>query len=85
MMRAELEEAIEYMAELSEDGSVPRNVKAKMTLIIAELKKVDENQLSLTLNKLLSDLDEMANDANLDSFTRQQLWSISSMLEGVDA
>lgn len=84
-MRPEIEEAIEYMAELSEDSGVPRSVKSKMQAIIADLKKSSEDDLSLVLNKLLSDLDEMSSDANLDSFTRQQLWSISSMLEGIDA
>lgn len=83
-MRAEIEEAIEYMSELESDSGVPRNVKAKMSLIIKTLKEVKEDELSLTINKLLSDLDEISSDANLDSFTRQQIWSISSMLEGLN-
>ena len=83
-MRAEIEEAIEYMSELESDSGVPRNVKAKMSLIIKALKEVKEEELSLTINKLLSDLDEISSDANLDSFTRQQIWSISSMLEGLN-
>jgi uncharacterized protein (UPF0147 family) len=84
-MRPEVEEAIEYMAELAQDSGVPKSVKAKMIVIIATLKEVKDEELSLTVNKLLADLDEMSGDANLDSFTRQQLWSISSMLEGIDA
>jgi len=83
-VRAEIEEAIEYMSELESDSGVPRNVKAKMSLIIKTLKEVKEDELSLTINKLLSDLDEISSDANLDSFTRQQIWSISSMLEGLN-
>lgn len=84
-MNPDVQEAIEYMIELSEDSNVPKSVKTKITAIIVELKKTDISNLSLTLNKLLSDLDDMSNDANLDSFTRQQLWSITSMLEGIDA
>lgn len=84
-MNPDVQEAIEYMIELSEDSNVPKSVKTKITAIIVELKKTDMSNLSLTLNKLLSDLDDMSNDANLDSFTRQQLWSITSMLEGIDA
>lgn len=83
-MHPDIEEAIEFMSELSEDSSVPRNVKAKMQIIIATLKKTADEDLSLTVNKLLSDLDEMSSDANLDSFTRQQIWSISSLLEGIN-
>lgn len=84
-MRPEIEEAIEYMSELETDSSVPRNIKTKIGAIIQSLKNSNDEELSLTINKLLSDLDEISSDANLDQFTRQQIWSISSMLEGIDA
>ena len=83
-MRAEIQEAIEYMSELEEDGSVPKNIKTKISSIIQSLKSTNDGELSLTINKLLSDLDDISSDANLDQFTRQQIWSISSMLEGID-
>ena len=82
-MSEELQEAIEYMQELSEDSNVPRNIKSKISQIVHSLKNSKEDELSLTINKLLSDLDEISSDANLDQFTRQQIWSISSMLEGL--
>lgn len=84
-MRVEIQEAIDYMSELEEDSSVPRNIKAKISAIISSLKSTKDEDMSLTVNKLLSDLDEISSDANLDQFTRQQIWSISSMLEGIDA
>ncbi|MGM5481281.1 MAG: UPF0147 family protein [Nanobdellota archaeon] len=84
-MNSQIEEVIEFMSELESDPNVPKNIKNKFSNIISELKKANENTLSLTINKLLSDLDEISGDANLDQFTRQQIWSISSMLEGVDA
>jgi uncharacterized protein (UPF0147 family) len=83
-VRSEIQEAIEYMSELEGDSSVPRNIKAKISSIIASLKNTKDEELSLTVNKLLSDLDEISSDANLDQFTRQQIWSISSMLEGIN-
>lgn len=83
-MKPEIQEAIEYMSELESDSSVPKNIKAKMGSIIASLKNTKDDELSLTINKLLSDLDEISSDANLDQFTRQQIWSISSMLEGIN-
>lgn len=84
-MKTEIQEAIEYMSELEEDSSVPRNIKAKISTIISSLKNTKDEDLSLTLNKLLSELDEISSDANLDQFTRQQIWSISSMLESINA
>ena len=84
-MNDQINEVIEFMQELEEESGVPRNVKAKFQEIITGLKTMTAENLSLTINKLLSDLDEVANDANLDQFTRQQVWSISSMLESIDA
>lgn len=84
-MNEELTELLEFIKELQEEGSMPKNVKAKFQIIVTELKEATEDNLSLTVNKLLSDLDEISSDANLDQFTRQQIWSISSMLEGMGA
>jgi uncharacterized protein (UPF0147 family) len=82
-MNEQITEVIEYVAELEQDSNVPRNIKSKLTKIIKLLKSSESEELSLTINKLLSDLDEISGDANLDQFTRQQIWSISSMLEGI--
>lgn len=83
-MNDQINEVIEYMSELEQDGNVPRNIKAKLNEITKLLKNTNKEDLSLTINKLLSDLDEISGDANLDQFTRQQIWSITSMLEGLD-
>ena len=83
-MNEQLTEAIEYMSELESDGNVPRNIKSKLGDIIKSLKNAKDTELSLMINKLLSDLDEISSDANLDQFTRQQIWSITSMLEGIN-
>lgn len=82
-MNNEVKEIIEYMEEFIQDDNVPKNAKNKIKTIISELKSATETDLSLKVNKLLSDLDELSNDSNLDQFTRQQLWSITSMLEGL--
>ncbi|MCF7799325.1 UPF0147 family protein [Candidatus Woesearchaeota archaeon] len=82
-MDEQVTEIIEFIGELTDDGNVPRNVKTKLKEISNELKKTTDDNKSLTVNKLLADLDDIAGDANLDSFTRQQLWSITSMLEGI--
>lgn len=82
-MNEQVTEAIEYISELEGDSNVPRNIKLKLAEIVKHLKSSDEKNLSLIINKLLSDLDDISSDANLDQFTRQQIWSISSMLEGI--
>lgn len=83
-MDPEIQEVILYMEELEGDSNVPRNVKAKLVAIVKQLRTTNSENLSLTINKLLSDLDEISGDANLDSFTRQQIWSLTSMLECIE-
>ena len=80
-MNEEITELIEFIKELQDD--MPKNVRAKFSGIVKELKDATDDNLSLIVNKLLSDLDDISSDANLDQFTRQQIWSISSMLEGL--
>ncbi|MEA3399184.1 MAG: UPF0147 family protein [Patescibacteria group bacterium] len=78
-----ISEVIEYMEDLTNDDGVSKNVRAKISKIISELKTASEENINLKVNKILSELDEIASDANLDQFTRQQIWSISGMLEGI--
>ena len=84
-MNEELSELIEFIKELQEEGNMPKNVKAKFKNIVNDLQTTSDEDFSLMINKLLSDLDEISSDANLDQFTRSQIWSISSMLEGMNA
>lgn len=84
-MNDELKEIIEFIKELEEEGNMPKNVRAKFRIIVKSLNEATDDNLSLLVNKLLSDLDEISSDANLDQFTRQQMWSISSMLEGMNS
>lgn len=82
-MNDELVEIVEFIKELQEEGNLPKNIRAKFQAIISELNNATEESLSLIVNKLLSELDDISSDANLDQFTRSQIWSISSMLEGL--
>ncbi|MBU0461926.1 MAG: UPF0147 family protein, partial [Nanoarchaeota archaeon] len=38
-------------------------------------------ELSIRINKALSELDEISDDTNLQAYTRTQIWNIASMLE----
>ncbi len=71
---------IEALSELLGDNTVPRNIKLRVETVISTLK--DENQEeSIKINKVLSDLDEISDDSNIQAFTRTQIWNIASMLE----
>ncbi|MBI2108223.1 UPF0147 family protein [Candidatus Woesearchaeota archaeon] len=67
------------LRELMEDAAVPRNIKIKLEGITVCLGNGSE--MSLKINKVLNELDEIVNDINLQSHTRTQIWGIVSILE----
>ena len=75
-----VESIIASIAELQDDNTVPKNVKEKVTEVIGNLKN-DKIDLSMRVDKALQILDDVAEDSNLQSYTRTQVWNIVSMLE----
>ena len=77
----EKSQIINMLDELQEDTSVSKNVKTKIQAMKQELIDASEENLSLTVNKLLSDLEDLSSDVNIPMFVRTQIWSVTSMLE----
>jgi uncharacterized protein (UPF0147 family) len=80
-MEKEIEHVMRALTELQEDNTVPRNVKNKVQRVMQILQEKEE--LSIRINKALNELDEVADDANLQPYTRTQIWNIVSLLEMV--
>ena len=78
----QIRDIVDAIEELLEDNTVPKNVKKKLELISVALKE-DGEDISIRINKALSELDELSDDTNLESFTRTQIWNIASMLESI--
>lgn len=72
---------IEAFEDVANDSTVPRNIKTRITEIIAILKS--EEELSIRINKALSELDEISDDTNIQPYTRTQIWNIASLLETI--
>jgi uncharacterized protein (UPF0147 family) len=83
-MNEQITEIIELLEELQGDSTVPRNVKNKLSDMQKELQN-ETGDLSLKVNKILSDVEEIANDINLPMFVRTQIWNLTSLLEGLNA
>lgn len=83
-MDGQIMNIIDLLRELQDDSTVPRNVKVKLQEMQTTLEK-EEGELSLRINKILADVEEIANDINLPMFVRTQIWNLTSMLESVDA
>jgi hypothetical protein len=74
-----LDEVSEFITELKEDMTVPRNIRKKLDEIIDILNN-NELDVSLRVDKAVFILDEMNEDSNVPAFTRTQIWSLVSML-----
>ncbi|MBR9699472.1 hypothetical protein GOV09_03395 [Candidatus Woesearchaeota archaeon] len=81
--KEQLKEIIDVLTELCEEGSIPRNVKAKFQDVCNSLKKSTE--ISVMVNQALHELDEVGDDNNLQPYIRTQIWNIVSLLEKVSS
>ena len=79
MIDAELKDIVDLLDELKKEGSIPKNVKDKIDSTIEILN--DEEELAIRVSRALHELEEVADDANLQPFTRTQIWNIVSLLE----
>ena len=78
----DLQDVIDQLNDLEEDSSVPKNVKACLSQLIVELK--GDKDLSLKVNKCLSQLDDIGEDVNIPPFVRTRIFSVASMLEAIN-
>ena len=76
---SEVDSVISSLNEVQEDATVPRNVRSKIQNINNTLKANTET--SIKVNKALNELSEIANDINLQSYTRTQIWNAITLLE----
>ena len=75
-------EIINALTDLLEDETVPKNVLKKIKTSIDILQNADE-ELNIKVHKALNELDELADDVNMPSYVRTQIWNIVSALEAV--
>jgi uncharacterized protein (UPF0147 family) len=71
-------DVIELLEEIKEEG-VPKNIAQQIDAIILYLNQEEDS--ASKVHKVLSLLDDIANDANIAPHVRTQLWNISSILE----
>jgi len=81
MASDDIKNIITALQDLKDDQTVPKNVRARLVQIIEILQS--DLEPSIKVNKALDELDDIQSDANLQSFTRTQIWNIASLLETV--
>ena len=67
------------LKELEEDA--PKSVRLKISAVMDVLN--DSSEKSIKVNKIISKLEELTDDVNLQSDTRTQIFNIVSLLEVV--
>jgi uncharacterized protein (UPF0147 family) len=77
-----INEILKALKDLSEDDSVPKNIAKKVKSTIDILHKEDE-EMGIRVHRALNELDDLADDVNVQPYTRTQIWNIVSALESI--
>jgi uncharacterized protein (UPF0147 family) len=71
--------AIAALRELQDDTQVPKNVKARIVSTIQLLEQ--EGEASIKASRAQQELEQLAEDNNMQAYTRTQIFNIVSLLE----
>ena len=74
----EIKGIILTLENIKEDESVPRNVRSRINKTLISLN--EEHELQFKVDKVIEDLDEVSNDANLPVYTRIEIMNIIGIL-----
>ncbi|MEK6923392.1 MAG: UPF0147 family protein [Nanoarchaeota archaeon] len=78
---ADLSEVNELLDNLSSDNSLSKSAR----LILTEIKEgfQDDDNISIKIDSALQKVEDLSLDPNINSYTRTQIWNLSSLLESV--
>jgi len=79
-----MEQIMYILKELQDDNSVSKNIKNKVAEMQKNLESSKKEELSLKVNKILSDLEDISSDVNVQPFIRTQMWHLTSLLENLN-
>ena len=78
-----MEDLNRFLDEISEDRTVPRNIRTLIQETRTNLNNSKEDP-AIRINSAISVLDEVSNDPNIPVYTRTQIWNIVSVLEVIN-
>jgi uncharacterized protein (UPF0147 family) len=76
------ENVIPLIQQIANDRTVPRNIRTKCEDSIKILQN-DKEDVAVRINTIISSMDEIANDTNIPTYTRIQIWNIVSAFESM--
>jgi hypothetical protein len=77
-----LEQVVEIMARVSEDTSIPRNIRRAAGEAKGFLLKKDDDPVVRAASARMT-LEEISNDPNMPIHARTQIWNALSVLETI--
>lgn len=80
----EIQEVLSALKLMESDNSIPKNVRLKVKAALTALEDVNGKSAEVKVDKALQELDELSGDPNIPAYTRTQIWSIVSALEGLE-
>ena len=81
MTTSTLQHVIDALHELEQDTLLPKNIKNTVTQSLSILQSAEE--IRVRVHKALAALESVSEDANIEPFTRTQLWNVVSLLEAI--
>lgn len=78
-IKSELKPVINTLSEIEGDTTIPKNIRKTIQKVIDTLN--DNLEIPVRINKALDELEKIADDINIQPYTRTQLWNIISLLE----
>ena len=81
MKNTEFENIVMVLNEVKDDNTVPKNVRTKIEKTIGILNA--DTEIQIKVSKVLTELGEISEDVNLQSYTRTQIWDAISELEKI--
>ncbi len=73
-------EISKLLAQIEADGTIPKSARIKIKETINDLKC---NGDSINVDKVRQWLDEIAEDPNLPTYARTQIWNVISVIENL--
>jgi len=78
-MNDNIVKAISALKELQSDATLPKNITSKIDNTIRFLESGGE--VPIIVSKAISEIEDLTENNNMESFTRTQLFNVVSILE----
>ena len=78
-MNDNIVKAISALKELQSDATLPKNITSKIDNTIRFLES--DGEVPIIVSKAISEIEDLTENNNMESFTRTQLFNVVSILE----